>query len=265
MKCKRLFQLLLLVLITLFSVSCSRNRNRFAHFEERGMFAQKIRIRTLPTRARIFINEQEIGESPLTYTVRHEDRRMVNIKAVPIYPNQYTQNIFLMVPPIPKTMTIYMNHYPENYDLPQDRPFTPPEKPLPQVVVRTERDTVYVDQTRVETNILSLPVILFDTASFSLNPSELTKLEQVLQILNTDPGFELEIYGFADHRASERYNLALTLNRANAVRDFLVSRGVATERLRTFGHGKVSRISTEGPDPDLQQNRKVLFLLKRTE
>ncbi len=264
MKSSKYYVLACLILLLLFSASCSRNRNRFAKFEERGMFEQRIRIQTLPTKAKIFINEVEIGESPLTYRIRHEDRRMINIKAVPVYPNQYTQNIFLTVPPIPKTMTIYMNNYPEDYDLPQERPFTPPAKPAPQVIVQTETlvDTVYVHETETRTEILTLPTIYFDTAAHDIRSGELAKLDQVLQILNANPDFDLEIYGFADRRSSNRYNLQLSLNRANSVRDYLVSRGISSERLKAYGHGSVNRISPDGPDDDLQQNRKVDFVLK---
>ncbi|MEF3694959.1 MAG: OmpA family protein [Candidatus Cloacimonadota bacterium] len=253
-----------LALILLVSASCSRNRNRFANFEERGMFEQRIKIQTLPTKARIFINEVEIGESPLTYRVRHEDSRMLNIKAVPVYPNQYTQNIFLMVPPIPKTMTIYMNHYPEDYDLPQDRAFTPPAKPEAQVIVQTETqiDTVYIHQTETRTEILALPIIYFDTAHYDIRAGERDKLNQIVQIMESNPDLDLEIYGFADRRSSDSYNLQLSLNRANSVREHLISLGVEPERLRAFGHGRVNRISPEGPDDDLQQNRKVSFVLK---
>lgn len=264
MKSSKYFVLPCLILLLLVSASCSRNRNRFAKFEERGMFEQRIRIKTLPTKATIFINEVEIGQSPLTYRIRHEDRRMINIKAVPLYPNQYTQNIFLTVPPIPKTMTIYMNNYPEDYDLPQDRAFTPPAKPAPQVIVQTETlvDTVYVHQRETRTEILALPTIYFDTALYNIRTGELEKLEQIVQILNTNPDFDLEIYGFADRRSSDRYNLQLSLNRANSVREHLISRGVDPERLRAYGHGRVNRISPDGPDNDLQQNRKVDFVLK---
>jgi hypothetical protein len=86
-------------MVSLFLGACAKNK-RSIDLEERGMFSQKIKIRTLPTNATIYINEKEIGTSPLTYKLSHEDNRMINIKAIPIYPNQYTQNIFLMVPPI---------------------------------------------------------------------------------------------------------------------------------------------------------------------
>lgn len=256
--------LVALILITAMLVlgSCSRNRSDREH-EESGMFSQKIRLRTLPTKAKIFINDREIGESPLTYTIRHEERRMLNIKAVPIYPNQYTQNIFLMVPPIPKTMTIYMNHYPEDYDRNKDKPFTPPEKPLPEVIVKTEIDTVIIERHTKEFEHYTLPVIFFDTASFAIKASEEPKLMPLIDILKKDQSLHLDVYGFADVRASDEYNITLTINRANSVKDFLVKNGISEKRISSFGHGKIAKVVSDGVDMDLSESRKVLFLLKK--
>lgn len=255
-------KLMMLILLVIFMSSCAKNKQAPEN-EESGMFSQTLKIRSLPTKATIFINEKEIGTTPLKYKISHEDRRMLNVKAVPIYPNQYTQNIFLMVPPIPKKMTIYMNHYPEDYDRNKDLPFNPPEKPKPEVVVQTETiiDTVYVDDSKLQ--ILSLPAIFFDTDMHNLNASEVPKLDEIVNILNADPALMLDIYGFADHRASEKHNMKLTQNRANSVKQYLVQKGINASRLAAFGHGKVSKVSTEGLEMDLQESRKVLFLLKK--
>ncbi|PKN80144.1 MAG: hypothetical protein CVU48_03160 [Candidatus Cloacimonetes bacterium HGW-Cloacimonetes-1] len=254
--------LLLTVCIALFLSACSSNRQRDTQ-EERGMFSQKIHIRSLPTKAKIFINEREIGETPLTYKLTHEERRMFNIKAVPIYPNQYTQNIFLMVPPIPKTMTIYMNHYPEDYNSNKDKNFSPPEKPKPEIIVETEIDTVYIESHTKEVVALTLPIIYFDTAKSDINVSEESKLQEIADIMKQNQNLALEIYGFADKRASEKYNLTLTLNRANSVRDYLLKNGVAASRMATFGHGRISKIDSEGVEMDLSQSRTVIFMLRK--
>ncbi len=252
---------ILLIALSLFTVSCAKNRGRTEH-EERGMFSQKIRIRSLPTKAKIFINDKEIGETPFTYIIRHEEKRMLNIKAVPIYPNQYTQNIFLMVPPIPKTMTIYMNHFPEDYDRTKDVAFSPPEKPKPEIVIQTVVDTVYVEEHTKELITYTLPVIYFDTASYHLYPSEEEKLQELSDFLKQKQHFILDIYGFADHRASDKYNIQLTLNRTKSVRDYLVKNGIDPGRMFSYGHGKVSKVTADGIELDLQENRKVIFLLR---
>jgi outer membrane protein OmpA-like peptidoglycan-associated protein len=255
------FCTILIFISVLGLAACSKNKHAIIN-EESGMFSKTIKIRSLPTKATIFINEREIGTTPLKYKLSHEDSRMINIKAVPLYPNQYTQNIFVMIPPIPKTMTIYMNHFPEDYDRNKDKEFVPPKKPDPVVIVQTLVDTVYVDVETKEVLTLKLPAIFFDTDKYDIKASEVDKLLDLVNLLQQNPMLNLEIYGFADHRASEAYNLTLTLNRANSVKDFLGQRGVSLHRMAAFGHGKVSKVSSEGIDMDLQESRKVLFLLK---
>lgn len=254
------FALLLLLAATLLLGACAKNKRTIV-LEERGMFSQKIKIRTLPTKATIFINEQEIGISPLKYKIRHEDSRMLNIKAVPIYPNQYTQNIFVMVPPIPKTMTIYMNHFPEDYERNKDKDFMPPQKPEPELIVHTQIDTIYIEKHSKEIEVLSLPAIYFDTDKHEIKSSEMAKLQELVKILQNKADYRLDIYGFADHRASEQHNLTLTMNRAKAVKEYLLAAGISSTRLTVYGHGKISKISSESSVEDLSESRKVLFLL----
>lgn len=251
-----------LCLVLLLSSACANNKDKIIR-EESGMFTQTMKIRSLPTKAKIYINDREVGTTPLKYEFGYEDSRLVNIKAVPLYPNQYTQNIFLMLPPIPKTMTIYMNHFPPDYERNKESEFKPPEKPKPEVIVQTEVDTVYIEKEVTKIQSLSLPAIYFETDQYNIQASEEEKLQDLIRILNEYPDFYLDIYGFADTRASVEYNLKLTFNRANAVKEYLIERGIDPARLSAYGHGKVSKISSEGLDLDLSQSRKVLFLLKK--
>ncbi len=255
---------LLLAVILFATGSCAKNR-KYSDYEERGMFSQKLYIRTLPTKAKIFINEKEIGTSPLTYYIRHEERRMYNIKAVPIYPNQYTQNIFLMVPPVPKTMTIYMNHYPEDYDREKDKPFTPPEKPKPEIIVKTEIDTVIIEKHTREFLHYALPVVYFATDSFSIDKNQEEKLQPLVELLKKEQDLFVDIYGFADPRASDKHNITLSLNRANSTKEYLVKNGINPNRIATFGHGKISKVDAGGVELDYAENRKVIFLIRRNE
>ncbi len=255
-------QTFILLLLAIFAITACAKNARSIPIEERGMFRKKIKIRTLPTKAKIFINEREIGISPVKYKLAHEDKRMVNITAVPIYPNQYTQNIYLMLPPIPKTMTIYMNHFPEDFERNKDSQYIPPEKPEPQIIVETVIDTVYIDRVEEVVEILKLPNIYFDTDDYGIRPSEIPKLQQLLSILRQNPTLKLDILGFADHRASETYNLKLTLNRANSVKAYLVASGIDAHRLSSIGHGKINLESETVYSDELAESRKVLFVLR---
>lgn len=230
------------------------------------MFKGTVKINTLPTEARILINGKEIGISPLKYTFKHEDERTVNIKAIPLYPNQYTQNIFLRIPPVPKRFTIYMNHYPETYDHEKEREFVPPEKPKPIVIVETKVDTVYMEkivEKIVDTCVaLKLPEVYFELDSDQLSPQEAPKMLQVIEIMTTYPEYDLEINGYADIRASQAYNMKLSLRRAENLKKYLIDNGIAESRLKTYAHGAVTVIDSEGKEVEYSKARRVSFVLK---
>lgn len=259
---KMQFIAMLLVILIAFT-GCNANKRTGLIEDQSGMFGKKIRITTQPTKAKIFINERELGESPLTYEISHSESRMLNIKAVPLYPNQYTQNIFLMVPPLPQNMTIYMNHIPENYDRTVDKPFTPPAKPEPVVITQVERDTVYIENIQKTDTLIPTPEIYFDTALFNIKPEFEDELQTFITALKHNQEFSVEIYGYADKRNSADYNRTLSLNRAKAVKEYLVNNGIKDTRLTIYGSGITKTTDEHGAEVDLQVNRKVIFILKK--
>ena len=77
-------------------------------------------------------------------------------------------------------------------------------------------------------------------------------------------GSKVTIEGFADPAGSERYNLALSQRRADAVRDYLAAKGLTTTQLATIGYGK-TRLVTPGAShdqPGAELNRRVVFVIE---
>ena len=67
----------------------------------------------------------------------------------------------------------------------------------------------------------------------------------------------VRIEGNADERGTREYNLALGARRANAVRDFLVSRGVSASRITTVSYGKERPIDPGTSEAAYQRNRNA--------
>jgi peptidoglycan-associated lipoprotein len=67
----------------------------------------------------------------------------------------------------------------------------------------------------------------------------------------------IRIEGNADERGTREYNLALGARRANAVRDFLVSRGVAATRIETLSYGKERPMAAGSDEAAWAQNRNA--------
>lgn len=78
------------------------------------------------------------------------------------------------------------------------------------------------------------------------------------------PGATITVEGFADPAGSAAYNLRLSRERADAVRDFLVTRGLDGAQLRTVGYGKTRlvRPGAKGSQDGAELNRRVTFVIE---
>ena len=79
--------------------------------------------------------------------------------------------------------------------------------------------------------------VTFGFDSIALNSDARTILAQAIERLEAEPQYLAEITGFADYQGAESYNLQLSIERARAVRDYLIEAGVPRERLRVSGRG----------------------------
>ena len=78
------------------------------------------------------------------------------------------------------------------------------------------------------------------------------------------PSSKITIEGFADPAGTMHYNRVLSERRATSVRDYLVSKGVATADLKTIGYGKTRLVvpNASRDDPGAEQNRRVTFVIE---
>ncbi len=261
---KKLTLLFLLVAILLLT-SCS---NTVAPFKKSmdihdGTFVEEITIRTLPTKAMIYINDRKVGKTPFRTEIEYSEETMLNIRAVPIHANQWTQNLYLSVPPIPEMMTIYMNVPPQfkDYMEEDDSELKPPPKREPIVV--TKVDTL---EKVIERKIAYIaPVIYFKFDQMDIEPTQEVKLQPFIDMLKANLDLKVDIHGYADSRGNIPYNRQLSLNRAESVMNYLIRNGISKARLRVFADGEVETVNIEGVDLVYPVNRRVEFDLFRGE
>jgi len=99
-----------------------------------------------------------------------------------------------------------------------------------------------------ERKALVLESIPFQSASAEITPAAAAILDRMAAGLNEEQQVTVEIGGHSDSTGRRPFNLRLSLARAEAVKSYLVSRGIATERLATRGFG---------PDVPVDDNRSV--------
>lgn len=101
--------------------------------------------------------------------------------------------------------------------------------------------------------------IFFDFDKAVLLQQSYYELQQLLTILRDYPTMKIEIRGHTDGHGSVDYNQRLSENRAKAVVDYLVSKGVDVKRLQYKGFGKSQPIDTNATDEGRARNRRVEF------
>lgn len=105
--------------------------------------------------------------------------------------------------------------------------------------------------------VLTLGDILFDLNKAELKPGAQPALSKLAQFLREYPERTLLVEGFTDSTGSEGHNQELSEDRANSVRQALMSQGLAAERIQTTGFGEARPVASNETAAGRQQNRRV--------
>jgi len=87
-------------------------------------------------------------------------------------------------------------------------------------------------------------------------------LNDIAAVLNECPEANIEVSGHTDSTGNEEFNTYLSNNRAKAVVDTLVAKGVNAERLSAQGFGSTKPIATNGTRVGRANNRRIEFTVK---
>ncbi|MBK7560125.1 MAG: OmpA family protein [Chitinophagaceae bacterium] len=98
--------------------------------------------------------------------------------------------------------------------------------------------------------------ILFITGSAKLQTKSYKGLNDVVQIMNDNPGMSLQIDGHTDNVGTDEKNQILSDNRAASVKTYLVSKGISESRITSAGHGETMPIADNKTAAGRQQNRR---------
>jgi len=126
---------------------------------------------------------------------------------------------------------------------------------LPNVV---KNPSPLIDSLQVGATFV-LHNIFFDFDKAILLQQSYNEIQKLLTILNDYPKMKIEVRGHTDGRGSTDYNQRLSENRAKAVVDYLISKGVDPHRLQYKGFGKSQPIDSNATDEGRARNRRVEF------
>ena len=99
--------------------------------------------------------------------------------------------------------------------------------------------------------------VFFATGSFKLLPKSFTALNEVAKLLKSDESLMIDVSGHTDSQGDETKNQTLSENRAKAVKDYLVSKGIADSRLESAGYGSTKPVGDNKTAAGRAQNRRT--------
>ncbi len=108
-----------------------------------------------------------------------------------------------------------------------------------------------------ESGVARLDGIEFDFNSARLRPESRPVLEQIVSLLNADPNLRLEIGGHTDAAGDPSTNRQLSLERASAVKSWLVAQGIVAQRLTVQGYGDTRPLAPQDEPANAARNRRV--------
>jgi OOP family OmpA-OmpF porin len=108
----------------------------------------------------------------------------------------------------------------------------------------------------------ALEQVQFKENTAELIPESYNVLNEMAVILIENPGYLVEIHGHTDSRGTYEANQALSEIRCDAVKSYLVRRGVDGSRLEIFGHGEMEPVTSNLLAPGRAKNRRVEFRIK---
>jgi outer membrane protein OmpA-like peptidoglycan-associated protein len=109
--------------------------------------------------------------------------------------------------------------------------------------------------------VLNENAVRFDTNKSSLTATAKANLDKLVPVFAEYPDTDITIFGYTDSTGPADYNLKLSKERASSVRNYLVSRGVASARFNVTGLGIADPIATNATPEGRTQNRRVEFAI----
>jgi outer membrane protein OmpA-like peptidoglycan-associated protein len=150
-------------------------------------------------------------------------------------------------------------------------PWTAPQQPgtVPLTVTvtcpqdgKTASDTVNVQVTARPVREFTFEDVHFDFDRYSLRPEATRALDEAIATLQANADLNIEVEGHTCNIGTAEYNLALGERRSTAVRDYLTSRGIGANRLRTVSYGEERPKHDNNREETRRLNRRAALIVR---
>lgn len=136
----------------------------------------------------------------------------------------------------------------ENFDLPDDSDYNLVDK------------TIYLKNIAVGSKI-ALRNVFFETGKADIKSESNAELNRLVDLLKDVPSLKIELSGHTDDQGSDSFNLTLSQDRAEAVMNWLIAKGIDAGRLSAKGYGETVPLASNATAAGRQENRRTEFLI----
>ena len=116
-----------------------------------------------------------------------------------------------------------------------------------------------IDATDAKEKVLRLNYVYFETGAAKLTELSRYELDNLVESLNKYPNMTIEVSGHTDNTGDAAQNMTLSSERAKAVKDYLVGKGIAAGRLQAVGYGQNQPADTNDTEVGREKNRRTEF------
>lgn len=134
-------------------------------------------------------------------------------------------------------------------------------KKIPPIIDRPISDGSILNKKLAIGETIRLHNIYFDTDKIDFHPISFVELNELHKILLDNPNLKIEVRGHTDDQGTDEYNQILSLNRAEAVAQYLFDHSIAIDRVKFRGFGSAKPIAENSTDDGRQENRRVEFIV----
>lgn len=127
--------------------------------------------------------------------------------------------------------------------------------------LRSQLNSVLATSETARGLIVNMSDVLFDTGKYTLKPDTKISLAKVAGILQAYPGLKLQVEGYTDNVGGEQMNQKLSENRADGVKNFLISQGVQQDNITSTGYGMSNPVADNSTSKGRAQNRRVQLVV----
>jgi outer membrane protein OmpA-like peptidoglycan-associated protein len=127
--------------------------------------------------------------------------------------------------------------------------------------LRTQLNSVLQTRETARGLIMNMSDVLFDFNKYTLKPDAREKLAKISGILIAYPNLKVQVEGYTDNIGSDGYNQKLSEERADGVRDYLVSQSVPQTNVTAQGYGESDPVADNSTSAGRAQNRRVQLVV----